>query len=241
MPGVLLNIDLGELPDEPDELYALATAVNIACGGHAGDDATMARAADLAVKAGARVVAHPSYPDREGFGRRRVEIGPRELEASIEEQCGALRRAVLRSGGEVSAVKPHGALYHDAARDPAIAEAVVAGTLRGLGVNSMEVVGSPGGALLSEARRRGFVALREGFADRGYRADGALVPRGEDGALLADPGACAAQALRLARSGAYETLCLHADTRGALLNARAVRRALEAEGLLGAPAGGDGR
>jgi UPF0271 protein len=232
MPKVLLNIDLGEIDGESEELYSLATAVNIACGGHAGDEASMDRAARLAVKARARIAAHPSYPDRDGFGRRRVAIGAGELEESVRAQCDALRRAVSRAGGEVVAIKPHGALYHEAARDAVVAKAVIAGALRGLLANSIEVVGSPGGALLSEARSLGLAALREGFADRGYRGDGSLIPRGEIGALIEDPDACAAQAARLARSGHYETLCLHADTKGALINARVVRRALEAEGLL---------
>jgi 5-oxoprolinase (ATP-hydrolysing) subunit A len=237
MPKVLLNIDLGEIDGEPEELYALATAVNIACGGHAGDEASMDRAARLAMKAGARIAAHPSYPDRDGFGRRRVAIGAGDLEESVRAQCEALRRAVSRAGGEICAIKPHGALYHEAARDAVVAKAVIAGALRGLLSNSIEVVGSPGGALLSEARALGLPALREGFADRGYREDGSLVPRGEAGALLEDPDACAAQAVRLARSGDYETLCLHADTKGALSNARVVRRALTAEGLLAISSG----
>src|SRR5690349_15861886 len=113
MPTVGLNIDLGELPDEPEELYTLATAVNIAGGGHAGDEASMRRAAELAVRAGAQIVAHPSYPDREGFGRTRMKISPHELKESVRAQCSALRRAALEAGGVIMAVKPHGALYHE--------------------------------------------------------------------------------------------------------------------------------
>lgn len=238
MPRVALNIDLGELPGEPDELYSLATAVNIAGGGHAGDEASMRRAAELAVRAGARLVAHPSYPDREGFGRRALAITPRDLAESVRIQCGALRRAALEVGGSIAAVKPHGALYHEAARRAEVADAVIEGARAGLEIDSVEVVGSPGGALLDRARALGLPALREGFADRGYREDGSLVPRGEPGALLPSPEACAAQAVRLARTGQYQTLCLHADTSGALLNARAVRRALEAEGFLRNGGGG---
>jgi UPF0271 protein len=238
MARVTLNIDLGELPGEADELYLLATAVNIACGGHAGDEASMERAAALAVRAGARIAAHPAYPDREGFGRKKMAIEPRDLAESVRAQCSALRRAVLGAGGSVRSVKPHGALYHEAARDAAIAEAVIEGARAGLESNSIDVVGPPAGALLDRARALGCGALREGFADRGYREDGSLVPRGEPGALLDSPEACAAQAVLLARTGLYETLCLHADTAGALLNARAVRRALEAEGFL--VVGGDG-
>lgn len=232
MPRVSLNIDLGELPGEAVELYSLATAVNIACGGHAGDEASMDRAAMLAVRAGAAIAAHPSYPDREGFGRTKITVGQDELLKSVRSQCAALRRAALGAGGSVHSMKPHGALYHEAAHNPSVAEAVIEGAREGLGVNSIEVVGPPGSELLERARALGCEAIREGFADRGYRDDGSLIPRGEPGALLKGPEACAAQAVRLAKTGAFETLCLHADTDGALLNARAVRRALVAEGLL---------
>lgn len=235
MLKVALNIDLGELEGEPDELYWIATTVNIACGGHAGDDSSMARAASLAARSGASIAAHPSYPDRAGFGRTRVAMPLPELEESIRAQCDALRRAVELSGGEVSLLKPHGALYHDAARDPAIAAAVLDGARKALGRAPLGVVGA--GALLDQARAVGLSCLREGFADRGYRPDGGLVPRGQPGALLEGPASCAEQALKLARSGQFETLCVHADTPGSLPIARAVRHALEADGLLATGSG----
>src|SRR3954469_2735987 len=133
MPSVELNIDLGELPGEPAELFALATTVNVACGGHAGDKASMARALSFAMARGARVAAHPSYPDREGFGRTSMAIAPADLARAIEEQCAALATIARRLGYAVARVKPHGALYHDAARDPAIAAALLDGAARGLG------------------------------------------------------------------------------------------------------------
>ncbi|MCU0687943.1 MAG: LamB/YcsF family protein [Polyangiaceae bacterium] len=119
-----LNVDLGELPDEPDELYALADQVNLACGGHAGDHASLERACRLALAAGARIVAHPSYPDREHFGRRSLTITTDELARSVRAQCTALATVAARLGIEVDAVKPHGALYHDAARRPELASAL---------------------------------------------------------------------------------------------------------------------
>jgi 5-oxoprolinase (ATP-hydrolysing) subunit A len=232
MPFVDLNIDLGELPDEPRELYGLATVVNIACGGHAGDKASMARALSFAMARGARPAAHPSYPDRAGFGRVTVAMPAEDLSLSIEQQCAALQASARRLGYPVAIVKPHGALYHDAAADPAIAAALVDGALRGLGANDVVVVGPPRGALLAEAHRRGLGYAREGFADRAYRADQTLVPRSEPGALITELGACTRQAIALASTGTIETLCVHSDTPGAVAIAGAVREALIQNGYL---------
>ena len=250
IPGaVSLNVDLGELEAEPDDLYALATTVNIACGGHAGDATSMARAVALAHAAGATIAAHPSYPDRAGFGRTSMVIALPELRDAIAEQCAALqgaarmqdvaahradraRGAATAAAGGVRAVKLHGALYHDAARDPAIAEAVMEGAARGLGVSQVTWIGPGRGALFDLARAAGLPYLREGFADRGLLPDGSLVPRGQPGALIENPARAADQALSLARSGHVETVCVHSDTRGAVAIARAVRAALLAAGLL---------
>jgi UPF0271 protein len=238
MPIVDLNVDLGELPDEPRELYALATVVNIACGGHAGDKASMARALSFAMARGAKVAAHPSYPDRAGFGRVRVAIEPPELAARVEEQCAALQAIAQRIGYPVAIVKPHGALYHDAAADPAVAAALLDGVIRGLGGalgdegRELTVVGPPEGALLAEAQARGLRYAREGFADRAYGQGGRLVPRSEPGALITDLGAATRQAVALASSGKVDTLCVHSDTQGAVAIAGAVRDALIQNGYL---------
>ena len=244
---VTLNVDLGELPDEPEQLYAIATVVNVACGGHAGDAASMKRAVDLARAAGAEIAAHPSYPDRDGFGRKTMAIGLDALRESIEAQCAALQAI---AGGAVRAVKLHGALYHDAARDPAIAEAVLRGAMTGLGVrdearlrgageglraNDVVWVGPAHGPLESIARAAGLGFVREAFADRGTLPDGSLVPRGQPGALIVDPSLAAAQAVALAKAGQIDTVCVHSDTPNAVAIARAVRSALEAEGLWIAP------
>lgn len=231
-----LNVDLGELPDEPEELFAIAATANIACGGHAGDDRSMDRAVARALAAGTRIAAHPSYPDREGFGRKTMAIEPAALAAAVEAQCAALAAVARRLGASVSRVKPHGALYHDAARDPALAAAVIEGAARGLDSRDLTIVGPPGQHLAAEAARRGLVYAREGFADRGYRADGSLIPRTQPGALITDPDAAARQALALARSGDVETLCVHGDTAGAVAIASRVRAALEEAGLLRAGA-----
>jgi len=234
MATVDLNIDLGELPREPAELFALATVVNVACGGHAGDTASMARAVSFAMTRGARLAAHPSYPDREGFGRKTMPMDPSALAASVEAQCVALQAVARKLGYPAAMVKPHGALYHDASRDAALAAAVIEGAARGLAVPpaDLTVVGPPRGALLEEALRRGARYAREGFADRAYQADGTLVPRSEPGALVTDPAACARQALALAGAGNVETLCVHGDTEGAVAIAARVRDALAQAGLL---------
>lgn len=226
-----LNIDLGELADEPDALYALATVVNVACGGHAGDDASMQRAVALAKASGARVAAHPSYSDREGFGRRARFASADETARSVADQCRALERAAREASVAVEMLKLHGALYHDTSSDPLLAEAVLGAAVEGLPALRI-VVGPPGGALEALASARGLAYQAEGFADRRYTDRGELAPRSEPGALLALPALCVEQALRLARSGRFATLCLHSDTPGAVENARAVRTALVDAGFV---------
>ncbi|APR85234.1 Lactam utilization protein LamB [Minicystis rosea] len=234
MASIDLNVDLGELPAEPAELFSLATTANIACGGHAGDEASMERSISRAIAQGTRIAAHPSYPDRAGFGRKTMSLAPAAIEHAVEAQCRALADVARRLGATVTRVKPHGALYHDAGKDAAIAAAVIDGALRGLGIAAAEatIVGAPTSFLHTEAERRGAAYAREGFADRGYRADGSLVPRSEPGALLTDPEAAAQQALTLARSGTIETLCVHGDTEDAVSIATRVRAALTEAGLL---------
>jgi UPF0271 protein len=225
---VSLNIDAGELPDEPEALYALAHVLNIACGGHAGDPASMERVLRACTITGARAGAHPSYPDRQGFGRRTIAIDVPELEASIASQCALLRSCGKRVGSAIVHAKLHGALYHDAARHRAIAEACIRGIVAALG--RVIVIGPAGSELERAARAAGCRFEREGFADRALRPDGSLVPRNEPGALIEDPILAAAQARRLARSGTVDTICVHGDTPGAVAIARAVREALEREG-----------
>ncbi|MDB4939390.1 MAG: Lactam utilization protein LamB [Labilithrix sp.] len=221
----LLNVDGGELDDEPAELYALADVVHVACGGHAGDDVSMDRVARACAGVGTRVGAHPSYEDREGFGRRAREVAPDVLEASVAAQCARLRDVAARAGVRVASVKPHGALYHAAHAHEEIARACVAGAVRALGA-TIPIVGPAGGALERAARESGTPFQREAFADRGVRADGSLVPRGEPGALVEDPTIAAARARELAARGDVDTLCIHGDTPGAVVIARAVREAL---------------
>ena len=210
-----LNLDAGEHDDEPPALWQLADIVCIACGGHAGDEASMRRVLAVAREVG----AHPSYPDREGFGRRTFAIAPADLATTVREQCARLRALCDR----VAYVKPHGALYHDANREPAIAQAVIEGAIAALG--RVAVIGPPRGALVEAARVAGLPYLREAFADRATRPDGSLVPRSEPGAMIEDAALAAAQARRLAAD--HDTVCIHSDTAGSLAIARAVREALD--------------
>ena len=229
--AVDLNIDLGELPDEPEELYALATVVNLACGGHAGDAASMTRSVALAMRYGARIAVHPSYPDREQFGRARMAIPPDMLYESIVDQIGALKGIANRAGARVWGAKPHGALYHAASEDAQLAAALLDAVVASH-PDRLVVVGPPWGHLESASRARQLRYAREGFADRSYDERGRLVARGAVNDILVDPKACAGQAIRLAESGTIETICVHGDTPHAVTIAREVRKALVEGALL---------
>jgi len=219
----LLNVDAGELPDEPDELYALADVVNVACGGHAGDEASMRRVLAFCKQSATRAGAHPSYPDRAGFGREPVAMSADALRASVAEQCRALASAARSLGVPIRHAKLHGALYHAANADLEVARAALGGVVAALG-SDITVLGPPRGATLEAARELGLSYAREGFADRATRADGSLVPRGEPGAMIDEPAQAAARALAL--SDEVDTICVHGDGPHALAIARAVRRAL---------------
>jgi UPF0271 protein len=226
METVDLNADLGEGFDD-HELLAIVTSANVACGFHAGDAATMRRVAERAAGLGVTVGAHVSYRDREGFGRRVLAVEPGRLAADVREQIEALEACCLAAGTSVRYVKPHGALYNVAAADPEVAAATVAG-VRACG--PLPVLGLPGSALLAAAADAELPARTEGFPDRGYAPDGTLLPRGEPGALVADPSDVAANAVALAGHG-VASLCLHGDSPGAVDAARRTRAALEAAGF----------
>jgi UPF0271 protein len=228
-----LNADLGEGPGE-EALYPLITSANIACGGHAGTLSSMVDAVDRCRAAGVAVGAHPSYEDVPGFGRRSLRPSPDELAASIELQVSLLSSHALDRGARLTHVKPHGALYNDAARDAEVARAIGRGVLRA--ARDAILFGLAGSSAITVWRDQGLQVAEEGFADRAYRDDGSLVRRGEPGAVLTDPAAAAAQALELARAGRVATLCVHGDTDGALAILGAVRAALSGDGFaLAAP------
>ena len=219
----LMNLDAGEHDDEPEELWAKFDLLNIACGGHAGDAASMERVVTWCVRAGRAIGAHPSYADRPGFGRRTLAIEPAALAATVGEQCTALSAIAGRHARDVAYVKPHGALYHDAAAGDDLARTIVGAAADALG-DGIVVIGPPAGALRKAAEARGLRYASEGFADRRMREDGSLVPRTEPGALLTEPTEAAAQARTLAAR--VDTICVHADTPGALAIAGAVHKAL---------------
>ncbi|MGZ3586851.1 MAG: LamB/YcsF family protein [Candidatus Limnocylindrales bacterium] len=250
-----LNADVGEgygrwpLGDDP-ALIPLVSSVNIACGFHAGDPATIERTIQLALAAGAAIGAHPGYPDREGFGRRDMALSAPELEAAVLYQVAAVAGMTHAWGGTLRHVKAHGALYNRAVVDAQVAEPIARAVRRaadGLR-HELALVGPPGSALLTAALACGLRPLAEGFVDRAYEPDGTLRSRRLEGALLSDPAAAVAQALALVGEGRVrasdgswlqlevETLCLHGDTPGAAGLARRVRAALEDAGHeVGAP------
>ena len=235
-----LNADVGEGEiDEP--LYAVVTSINIACGGHAGDMLSMARALEASKRYGLAAGAHPSYEDREHFGRRELNLGLAEIKMQILEQLERIAAIADRHEVELTHVKPHGALYNQAAADPLLAM-VIAEALSEAHPE-LRLVGLAGSALPAVGRDAGLSVAEEGFADRAYRADGSLAPRDMPGALITDPATAATQAVALARGEAFttidgaritvkaDTICCHGDTPGAIDIARAVYDALERAGI----------
>jgi UPF0271 protein len=221
-----LNCDMGELEDAAHEaaLMQHITSANVACGAHAGDRATMERTVRMAVDRGVRIGAHPGYPDRANFGRIEMPMTAEEIERTVLEQIEALAAIAGTLGGEIVHVKPHGALYNVAVRNAEVARAIGAAALRWNPRTA--VFGLAGSPMLEVWRGMGLRAVGEGFADRQYEPDGTLRNRKLPGALITDPAAAAAQAVRLAREGAAETICVHGDTPGAVAVLRACREAL---------------
>ncbi|MFL5358951.1 LamB/YcsF family protein [Archangium sp.] len=236
MAECVLNIDLGELPDEDERLYAYAQVANIACGGHAGDAPSMRRALESCARHGTRAGAHPSFEDRENFGRKELQVAPEVLRAQVAAQCARLMALATEVGVPVRYAKPHGALYHAANRDSALARAVVDGVVESLGPG-VTFLGPGTGALHDAARAAGLAYSREGFADRGMRPDGSLIPRGQPGAVLTDSNVARENALRLALGGTVDTLCVHGDSPGAVDMAREVRSVLDVLSLRTEPLG----
>ncbi len=252
-PTVDLNADVGEHDDwSSDEaarerrLVSLVTTVHVACGFHAGGVETMRRVVEACQVAGVVVGAHPSYPDRSGFGRRPIERSAEQILDDVTVQLATLAEVAAQCGARVRSVKAHGALYQRMAVDEECAAAV---TQAAAAFDPALVVVVPGTPLshrvVSEGR---LVPLVEGFCDRAYRSDGTLVPRSERGAVIADPERAAAQAVALARGlpvttidGAAvrircQTLCVHGDGPASVETATAVRLALWAAGVSIAPA-----
>jgi UPF0271 protein len=247
-PGrtVDLNADVGEATDEEGiarerALLGLVTSANIACGGHAGDEASMTATVAAALERSVRVGAHPSYPDREGFGRRPMRMTRADLRTSVGEQLRALDRVCQSAGTTIESVKPHGALYEEVGKGGAVYEAV-RDAVRDTCAASTALVLPSGCRAMAMALRDGLPAREEGFCDRAYRPDGGLVDRAEPGAVLTDSDEASHQALSLARGAVVasdgsvltlwvDTLCIHGDSPDAVAIATAVRAALAKSGI----------
>ncbi|WP_034618957.1 5-oxoprolinase subunit PxpA [Chitinibacter tainanensis] len=222
-----LNADLGEGFPLDAQLMPLLSSVNIACGGHAGDVDSMRATVRLARQHGVRIGAHPSYPDREQFGRRSIDLTESQLVFSLTAQLWALKAVCIEEGVSVAYVKPHGALYNDAAASRPLAQQI-AQMIREVDPD-LALMGLAGSALIDAGRAAGLRVIEEGFADRAYLPDGQLQPRSQPGAVLTDPTAVLEQALWLSQR--VDSLCLHGDNPAALVQAQLIRQALERAGI----------
>jgi UPF0271 protein len=225
-----LNCDMGESPDavsdgRQEQLMRHVTSVSIACGGHAGDEWTIRETVAQARRHGCAIGAHPSYPDRANFGRLRLDMPLEDLEHSLFRQVRAVGEIA-----EIAHVKPHGALYNEAARDAGLAQTIARAVARWS--RDVVLVGLAGSTMLDVFAAAGFRVAAEGFADRSYESDGSLVARSRPGALITDPEEAARQALGLARGGKVETICIHSDTPGAAAIAKRVAHELRKAGFL---------
>jgi 5-oxoprolinase (ATP-hydrolysing) subunit A len=245
-----LNADLGEsfgtwVLGDDEAMLDVVTSANVACGFHAGDATTIRRTVAAAVERGVVVGAQVGYRDLAGFGRRRIDMDPADLTADVLYQLGALEAMCRVAGTRVAYVKPHGALYNTAAVDEVQARAVVDAVTAYDA--ALPLLAQPGSVLLRVAQSAGLPVVGEAFADRGYSADGRLVPRSHPGAVLTDPGEVAERVLRIVTEGTVlavdgslvavpaRSVCTHGDTPGAVGLARAVRTRLEAAGVTLAP------
>ena len=222
-----ISADLGEGSPGETEIWPLITSANVACGGHIGDEHSMREAARLAQQHGVRFGAHPSYPDRENFGRKSLVLAPDALRESLIEQISALNAFL-----PVQHVKPHGALYNDAHKNRALAD-VILDAMQRVSQN-LAIVAPDHSQMAAAARAAGMNVIREAFADRRYEPDGSLTPRSIPGSTLTVDEAAAQAALLvhegtvIARDGtritiAFDTICIHADMEGAVERLRAVR------------------
>ncbi len=246
MPAVDINCDMAESYGAwklgaDEELLDVVTSANIACGYHAGDPVTIERTVRLALEKGVAIGAHPSYPDLQGFGRRSMRLPAGELRAAVLYQVSAVEGIVRAHGGTLSHVKPHGALYNDAATDAALA-AAVAEAVRSLN-SGLLLYALPDSKMARAAREAGIEVIEEAFADRRYDPGGTLQSRSVPGSLITEPKVAATQALGIALHGRLsahdgtpvsvraQTLCVHGDNPAAASIARTVRERLESAGI----------
>jgi UPF0271 protein len=246
MKQIDLNLDAGEsieaLRDGSEEaLYQIVSSVNIACGGHAGDSTSMSESVHLAQKYNLAIGAHPSYPDRENFGRRTLSLSKSDLTNSLVEQIQSLAMVCAKVGANLSHVKAHGALYNDSAQDLNLAECILH-AVRAIN-EQLIVVTLADSPFFEFAKRNGFKVRGEAFVDRSYESNGRLRARSLVGAMIEDPTQAAKQALAIADHRALkaydgttlkvnaDTLCIHGDSPNALAVARVVRETLSKSGF----------
>ncbi|MEM0673090.1 5-oxoprolinase subunit PxpA [Dickeya oryzae] len=236
-----LNADLGEGGQHDEALLQLVSSANIACGFHAGDASLMRQSVRWAIQYGVAIGAHPSFFDRENFGRTAMNVPPETVYAQVLYQIGALAAIVKAEGARLFHVKPHGMLYNQAARDPALAEAIA----RAVATvdSSLCLVGLAGSELIHAGQRAGLKCRQEVFADRSYQADGSLVPRDQPSAVISSDELALAQTLEMvqrqrvrAQDGSWvsvqaETVCLHGDNAHALVFARRLRESFTQYGI----------
>lgn len=241
-----LNCDMGEIPEAivegaQESLMPFLTSVNIACGGHAGDEQTMTATIEQALRWKLAIGAHPGYADRANFGRIELDTTPYEVAESVLQQVQALAKIAARLGVRLAHVKPHGALYNQAVNNRALAAAIAEGVTRWS--REVVLVGLAGSPMLDVFRAAGFAVAAEAFADRRYEADGTLRSRTFADALIRNPEEAARQALSIAKNGSLvahggrevevsaQTICIHSDTPGATQIAKAVAGTLRGAGV----------
>ena len=236
-----LNCDMGEGCGNDAELMKYISSASIACGFHAGDAETMRRTAELAVEHGVAIGAHPGYRDRENFGRTAMSLPSQEIREIVREQVAAMKEICESLGVALGHVKPHGAMYNQAASDKAYASAIVEAVASV--DRDLVLYGLSGSYLISEAEAAGIKTASEVFADRTYRSDGSLTPRTESNALISSNEQAVDQAMMMVEQGSViattgetvrlvaETICLHGDGDHAVEFARAIRGALDEKGV----------
>jgi UPF0271 protein len=242
-----VNCDMGELPEAiadgtQESLMPSLTSVNVACGGHAGDAQTMKNTIEQALRWKLAIGAHPGYADRANFGRLELNLPVETIANSVFEQVRVLAEIAAGCGARLAHVKPHGALYNQAVRNPEIAEAIAEGVARW--TRNVTLVGLAGSAMMDVFRKAGFAVAAEAFADRRYEPDGTLHSRKFEDALIRNPEEAGRQALSIVERGTViasdgsevsvdaRTLCIHGDTPGAPEIAATVARILRQAGVV---------
>jgi 5-oxoprolinase (ATP-hydrolysing) subunit A len=224
-----LNCDLGEGMDNDEAIMPYITSANIACRFHAGDEQTMRETLRLAKRFDVDAGAHPSWNDRENFGRKEMDVSPEEAERLVFEQIQILMAIAKEEGVTLTHVKPHGALYNQSAKDAELANAI-ARAVKSISVDLI-LVGLAGSRSIEAGREMGLRVAAEGFPDRGYNADGSLMSRLLPGAIIESPQEVARHAIELVKTGRMDTLCLHGDHPQAAENAKLLRKVLEQNGV----------